>query len=163
MPSGRWNRGAWLFRDETSRMLSKSCSMKRFAFPALGFASGLTASSDSFPGLGDVARRSALAAIIPLAAWFRGVPYVTLARMAVNLGIERARRHHSTCLATSSTSRGRPIAATIACAAPSWRSRGATPGGLGLSSVLACAGLALIFAIPIVLVDLAISAGSSIA
>jgi hypothetical protein len=29
-----------------------------------------------------------LSLVIPLAAWARGVPYVTLARMGVNLGIE---------------------------------------------------------------------------
>src|SRR5208337_4882920 len=38
------------------------------------------------PGLGDVLA-GLLSLIIPLAAWIRGVPYVTLARMAANIGI----------------------------------------------------------------------------
>ena len=38
------------------------------------------------PGLGDVLA-GLLSLAIPLAAWVRGVPYVTLARMTANLGI----------------------------------------------------------------------------
>src|SRR5208337_2498863 len=38
------------------------------------------------PGLGDVLA-GLLSLIISLAAWVRGVPYVTLVRMAANLGI----------------------------------------------------------------------------
>jgi hypothetical protein len=38
------------------------------------------------PGFGDVLAGLA-SLIIPLAAWIRGVPYVTLLRMAANLGI----------------------------------------------------------------------------
>ncbi len=38
------------------------------------------------PGLGDVLA-GLLSLVIPLAAWMRGLPYVTLMRMAANLGI----------------------------------------------------------------------------
>ena len=38
------------------------------------------------PGLGDVLA-GVLSLVIPVAGWIRGVPYVTLARMAANLGI----------------------------------------------------------------------------
>jgi hypothetical protein len=38
------------------------------------------------PGLGDVLA-GLLSLVIPIAAWIRGVPYVTLTRMAVNIGI----------------------------------------------------------------------------
>jgi hypothetical protein len=38
------------------------------------------------PGLGDVLA-GLLSMVIPIAAWIRGVPYITLVRMTVNLGI----------------------------------------------------------------------------
>ena len=60
--------------------------MRPFASPALQYASGLMASSGSFPVLGDVLA-GLLSLVIPLAAWIRGVPYITLVRMAANLGI----------------------------------------------------------------------------
>jgi hypothetical protein len=88
--------------------------------------------------------------VIPLAAWIRGVPYVTLVRMAANLGIGVLVAQFRSS-ATSSTSPGRPIAATIACSAATWANRGGTPGATGLS-FCSGRGLALVFAIPVVLV-----------
>ena len=54
--------------------------------PGTGFRFGLDGIIGLVPGLGDVLA-GMLSLIIPLAAWIRGVPYVTLARMAANLGI----------------------------------------------------------------------------
>ena len=65
---------------------SRFCSTRPSASPAPASASASTASSASFPGLGDVLA-GLLSLVIPLAAWIRGVPYVTLVRMAANLGI----------------------------------------------------------------------------
>ena len=65
---------------------SRFCWTRRFACPAPAFASASTGSSAWFPGLGDVLA-GLLSLVIPLAAWIRGVPYVTLVRMAANLGI----------------------------------------------------------------------------
>ncbi len=47
---------------------------------------GLTVSSAFFRAWGDVAA-GLLSLIIPIAAWVRGVPYVTLARMTANICI----------------------------------------------------------------------------
>ncbi len=86
---------------------SRSCSTKPFASPAPNSASASTASSASFPGLGDVLA-GLLSLIIPLAAWIRGVPYVTLVRMAANLGIGVLVGTIPIASATSSTSPGKP-------------------------------------------------------
>ena len=57
-----------------------------FRIPGTGIRFGLDGSIGLVPGLGDVLA-GLLSLIIPLAAWIRGVPYVTLLRMAANLGI----------------------------------------------------------------------------
>jgi hypothetical protein len=81
----RWNRGAWLFRDRTLHGLEILLD-EAFVIPGTGFRFGLDGIIGLVPGLGDVLA-GLLSLVIPLAAWIRGVPYVTLARMAVNLGI----------------------------------------------------------------------------
>jgi hypothetical protein len=81
----RWNRGAWLFRDRTLHALEILLD-EAFVIPGTGIRFGLDGIIGLVPGLGDVLA-GLLSLIIPLAAWIRGVPYVTLARMAVNLGI----------------------------------------------------------------------------
>ena len=64
----------------------KSCSTKPSAFPSRGSGSASTASSASSRAW-ETSLAGLLSLIIPIAAWIRGVPYVTLMRMAVNLGI----------------------------------------------------------------------------
>ena len=83
-PSGRWSRGAWLFRDETLRRLEILLD-EAFRVPGTNFRFGIDGIIGLVPGFGD-ALAGILSLIIPLAAWIRGVPYVTLMRMTVNLG-----------------------------------------------------------------------------
>ncbi len=83
--SGRWNRGAWLFRDPTLQRLEILLD-EAFRVPGTQIRFGIDGIIGLVPGLGDVLA-GLLSLIIPLAAWIRGVPYITLARMAVNLGI----------------------------------------------------------------------------
>jgi len=81
----RWNRGAWLFRDSTLQGLEILLD-EAIRIPGTGIRFGLVGIIGLVPGLGDVLA-GLLSVIIPLAAWIRGVPYVTLVRMAANLGI----------------------------------------------------------------------------
>ena len=83
--SDRWNRGAWLFRDQTLQALETLLD-EAFRIPGTQFRFGLDGIIGLVPGLGDVLA-GLLSAVIPIAAWARGVPYITLARMAANLGI----------------------------------------------------------------------------
>ncbi len=90
MPAGatgtnRWNRGAWIFRDETLHRLEILLD-EAFRIPGTRVRFGIDGIIGLVPGLGDVLA-GLLSLIIPIAAWVRGVPYVTLVRMAVNLGI----------------------------------------------------------------------------
>ena len=84
-PTDRWNRGAWFFRDRTLHSIEILLD-EAFRVPGTGIRFGLGGIIGLVPGLGDVLA-GLLSLIIPLAAWIRGVPYVTLARMAANLGI----------------------------------------------------------------------------
>jgi len=81
----RWNRGAWLFRDRTLKRLEVLLD-EAFRVPGTNIRFGLDGIIGLVPGIGDVLA-GLLSLIIPLAAWIRGVPYVTLFRMAANLGI----------------------------------------------------------------------------
>jgi NAD/NADP transhydrogenase beta subunit len=81
----RWTRGAWIFRDETLERLEILLD-EAFRIPGTGIRFGIDGIIGLVPGLGDVLA-GLLSLIIPLAAWIRGVPYVTLARMALNIGI----------------------------------------------------------------------------
>jgi hypothetical protein len=81
----RWNRGAWLFRDSTLHKLEILLD-EAFHIPCTGIRFGLDGIIGLVPGVGDVIA-GPLSAVIPLAAWIRGVPYVTLVRMAANLCI----------------------------------------------------------------------------
>ena len=83
--SDRWNRGAWIFRDETLRKLEFLLD-EAFRIPGTPIRFGLDAVVGLVPGFGDVLA-GLFSLIIPLAAWIRGVPYITLMRMAANLGI----------------------------------------------------------------------------
>jgi Domain of unknown function (DUF4112) len=84
-PPDRWNRGAWLFRDRTLRGIENLLD-EAFRIPGTRIRFGIDGVVGLIPGLGDVLA-GVLSLIIPLAAWIRGVPYVTLVRMAVNIGI----------------------------------------------------------------------------
>jgi len=81
----RWDRGAWLFRNQTLERLEIVLD-EAFRIPGIGIRFGLDGIIGLVPGLGDVLA-GLLSLVIPLAAWIRGVPYITLARMAVNIGI----------------------------------------------------------------------------
>ena len=81
----RWERGGWLFRDKTLHNLEILLD-EAFRVPGTGIRFGIDGIIGLVPGLGDVLA-GLLSLIIPLAAWIRGVPYVTILRMAVNLGI----------------------------------------------------------------------------
>ena len=85
VPPGRWDRGVWLFRDETLHRLEILLD-EAFRIPFTGIRFGIDGIIGLVPGLGDVLA-GLLSLIIPVAAWIRGVPYITLFRMAVNLGI----------------------------------------------------------------------------
>ena len=81
----RWDRGAWLFRDTTLRSLEILLD-EAFRIPGTSFRFGIDGIIGLVPGLGDVLA-GLLSLVIPVAAWMRGVPYVTLLRMGMNLGI----------------------------------------------------------------------------
>ena len=81
----RWNRGAWLFRDTTLHSLEILLD-EAFRIPGTQFRFGIDGIIGLVPGLGDVLA-GLLSLVIPLAAWIRGVPYITLMRMGLNLGI----------------------------------------------------------------------------
>jgi hypothetical protein len=84
-PQDRWNRGAWLFRDQTLYRLEILLD-EAFRIPGTRIRFGLDGIIGLVPGLGDVLA-GLLSLVIPVAAWIRGVPYITLVRMAANLGI----------------------------------------------------------------------------
>jgi hypothetical protein len=81
----RWHRGAWIFRDETLEKLEILLD-EAFRVPGINLRFGIDGIVGLVPGFGDVLA-GLLSLIIPLAAWIRGVPYVTLVRMAANVGI----------------------------------------------------------------------------
>jgi hypothetical protein len=81
----RWNRGAWLFRDSTLQKIEILLD-EAFRVPGTQIRFGIDGIIGLVPGLGDVLA-GLLSLVIPIAAWIRGVPYITLVRMAVNLGI----------------------------------------------------------------------------
>jgi hypothetical protein len=81
----RWNRGAWILRDDTLQKVEFILD-EAFCIPGTAFRFGLDGIIGVVPAVGDIAA-GLLSLLIPLAAWVRGVPYVTLLRMAANLGI----------------------------------------------------------------------------
>ena len=85
VPAGRWTKGVWLFRDDTLRSLEILLD-EAFRIPFTRFRFGIDGIIGLVPGLGDVIA-GVFSLVIPIAAWTRGVPYVALMRMAVNLGI----------------------------------------------------------------------------
>ncbi len=83
--TSRWNQGAWLFRDQTLQKLEILLD-EAVRIPGIGVRFGLDGIIGLVPGIGDVLA-GLLSLVIPIAAWIRGVPYVTLVRMMINVGI----------------------------------------------------------------------------
>jgi Domain of unknown function (DUF4112) len=81
----RWARGAWIFRDQTLQRLEFLLD-EAFRLPGTPIRFGWDGVIGLVPVLGDVIA-GLLSMIIPLAAWIRGVPYVTIVRMAINIAI----------------------------------------------------------------------------
>jgi hypothetical protein len=85
VPPGRWSRGTGLFSDETLRKLEYLLD-EAFRIPFTRIRFGVDGMIGLVPGIGDVIA-GLLSLIIPIAAWVRGVPYITIIRMAANLCI----------------------------------------------------------------------------
>jgi hypothetical protein len=85
-PVGRVKGAAGLFADENLDLLAHVLD-DWFRIPGTSIRFGLDGIVGLVPGIGDILGGLA-STIIVIAAWARGVPYVTLARMVVNIGIE---------------------------------------------------------------------------
>ena len=81
----RLKHGAQWFDDENLDLLAHVLD-DCFRVPGTSIRFGIDGIIGLVPGLGDVLT-GLVSCIIPLAAWVRGVPYVTLARMVANLAI----------------------------------------------------------------------------
>ena len=87
LPSGwRTGSGRQLFSDENLDLLAHVLD-DCFRVPGTSIRFGIDGIIGLIPGLGDILGGLA-SCIIVIAAWFRGVPYVTLLRMGINIGIE---------------------------------------------------------------------------
>lgn len=82
----RLKRGGKLFDDENLDLLSHLLD-DFLRIPGTSIRFGLDGIVGVIPGIGDVIGGVA-SCIIIVAAWIRGVSYVTLARMVANVGIE---------------------------------------------------------------------------
>jgi hypothetical protein len=84
--SPRTRRGGQLFDDENLDILSHLLD-DFIKVPGTSIRFGLDGIMGVVPGIGDILGGVA-SCIIIIAAWMRGVPYVTVARMVANVGIE---------------------------------------------------------------------------
>lgn len=84
--SPRFRRGSRAFDDESLDILSHLLD-DWFRIPGTSIRFGLDGIIGFIPGIGDILGGVA-SCIIIVAAWARGVSYVTIARMLVNWGIE---------------------------------------------------------------------------
>jgi hypothetical protein len=82
----RFKKANGLFADENLDFLSHVLD-DWFRVPGTSIRFGLDGIIGLVPGLGDIIGGLA-STVIVVAAWVRGVPYVTLLRMVVNIGIE---------------------------------------------------------------------------
>lgn len=82
----RWRAGNRMLGDDSLNLLAHLLD-DWFRIPGTAIRVGFDGLIGLIPGFGDVAAGLA-SLILIVAAWLRGVPYVTLARMAVNVGIE---------------------------------------------------------------------------
>ena len=85
-PAPRFNKASGLFADENLDMLAHVLD-EWFRVPGTNIRFGLDGIVGLVPGLGDILGGLA-SSLLVVAAWVRGVPYVTLLRMVVNIGIE---------------------------------------------------------------------------
>lgn len=85
-PASRIGAANGLFRDENLELLSHVLDTW-FRIPGTSIRFGLDGIIGLVPGIGDILAGLA-SCIIILAAWIRGVPYVTIARMLVNLALD---------------------------------------------------------------------------
>jgi hypothetical protein len=83
---GSTNLGAWLLRDRTLERLATFLD-EAVRVPGTRIRVGVDGFVGLIPGFGDVLG-GLLSLIFPIAAWIRGVPYVTIMRMAVNIGLD---------------------------------------------------------------------------
>jgi hypothetical protein len=84
-PHDRWGRGGRWFGDERLQWLENLLD-EAFVIPGTKIRFGVDGIIGLVPGIGDVLA-GLLSLLIPLAAWMRGVPYVTIARMLLNVTI----------------------------------------------------------------------------
>jgi hypothetical protein len=84
-PGDRWSTGGRLLGDDRLRWLEILLD-EAFVIPGTGIRFGIDGIIGLIPGLGDVLA-GVLSLLIPLAAWVRGVPYITLVRMLTNVSI----------------------------------------------------------------------------
>ncbi len=84
-PAARWNSGGRLLGNERLLWLEILLD-EAFVIPGTRIRFGIDGIFGLIPGLGDVLA-GILSLLIPLAAWVRGVPYVTLVRMLTNVAI----------------------------------------------------------------------------
>lgn len=81
----RWGRGGRLLGDERLRRLEVLLD-EAFVIPGTNIRFGIDGIVGLVPGLGDVLA-GLLSLLIPFAGWVRGVPYVTVVRMLINVAI----------------------------------------------------------------------------
>jgi hypothetical protein len=84
--SPRFQKASGLFADENLDFLAHVLD-DWFRIPGTSIRFGLDGIIGLVPGVGDILGGLA-STLLVAAAWVRGVPYVTLARMVVNIGIE---------------------------------------------------------------------------
>ena len=82
----RFQKASSLFADENLNFLSHLLD-DWFRVPGTSIRFGLDGIIGLVPGLGDIIGGLA-SSLLVVAAWARGVPYVTLVRMVVNIAIE---------------------------------------------------------------------------
>ncbi|HEY3987782.1 MAG TPA: DUF4112 domain-containing protein [Acidobacteriaceae bacterium] len=85
-PTSRIGAGSRIFRDENLDLLSRVLDTW-FRIPGTSIRFGIDGIIGLVPGIGDILAGLASCVII-LAAWVRGAPYVTIARMLVNLALD---------------------------------------------------------------------------
>ncbi len=83
--SNRWNRGGKLLADDRLHWLEILLD-EAFRIPGTSLRFGIDGVIGLVPGLGYILA-GILSLLIPLAAWIRGVPYITLIRMLTNVSI----------------------------------------------------------------------------
>ena len=84
-PGNRWNHGSHFLTNDRLQWLEIVLD-EAFVVPGTGIRFGLDGIIGLIPGLGDVLA-GILSLVIPLVAWVRGVPYITLVRMLTNVSI----------------------------------------------------------------------------